>query len=135
MEKPSLKSVKDPRVLAYIEHLESRQIPENNSRVKTYLALRAQVDNWNDQITLGEEMEVPDPVLEGKTIKIRKGQVDLFADKDTKDFDRVFKYLEKADDIEDSLQKMYDKLTSPEKEEVKRVQGSAAEKHIFATQP
>lgn len=132
MLRPDLKSIKDKSILAYIEHLEKSvsQI-ENNSRYKTFIALRKQVDNWNEQITIKEEVEMIIPGS-GEKIKVKPGFVDLFADKDTKDFDRVFKYIMEADGIEDNLQKMFDKLKPEEKSDAAKIlQGSSAEKHIF----
>lgn len=132
MDRPDLKPVKDKNILAYIEFLESiQELITKNSRLRTYIALRQQVDSWNDQITIKEEVTMTVPGTE-ESVKVRPGFVDLFADKDTKDFDRVFKYITEADGIEDRLQKMFEKLTPKEQEDSQKIlAGSSAEKYIF----
>jgi hypothetical protein len=132
MEKPSLKSVKDPAVLKYIEYLEqTTDILLNNSRAKTFIVLRRQVDSWNEQLIIRDE-ERPDPDDPSKTVTVKAGYIDLFADKDSKEFDRVWKYLDGADDLEDKLAKMHEKLKPDEKEQVAKIrEGSSAERNIF----
>lgn len=132
MEKPSLKSVKDPEILKYIAYLEeATDILLNNSRAKTFIVLRKQVDSWNEQLIIRDEQR-PDPEDPSKTVTVKAGYIDLFADKDSKEFDRVWKYLDGADDLEDKLAKMHEKLTPKEKEEVAKMrEGSSAERNIF----
>lgn len=132
MERPNLKSVKDPDIISYIEYLEKvTDIITKNSRFRTFVALRKQVDSWVDQITLGATEDLPDPKQEGKTISVQKGYIDLFADKDSKEFDRVWKFIDGADELEDKLQKMKEKLLPAEQEQASKIlEGAAAEKYI-----
>ncbi len=132
MEKPNLKSVKDKEVLAYIEYLEKQTaILTTNSRAKTYVALRNQVNSWVEQLTI-REAKMPHPEDPNKVIDVTLGYVDLFGNKDEKEFDRVWKFMEGADEMEDRLQKMYDKLLPQEKEDVDKIPlGSSVERHIF----
>ncbi len=134
MERPELKSIKDDKIIQYIEYLEKICVLiQQNSRAKTYIALRQQVDNWNEQITI-RDGKLPNPKNPKEMLNVTLGYVDLFADKDTKDFDRVFKYITEADAIEDKLQKMFEKLLPDEKEAAaKLVAGSSAERHVFKT--
>jgi hypothetical protein len=132
MERPDLKSVKDHKILKYIEHLEAAtDILLNNSRAKTFVTLRKQVDSWNEQLQIRDEQR-PNPEDPEQMITVKAGYVDLFADKDSKEFDRVWKYIDGADDLEDKLFKMHEKLTPKEKEEVAKMrEGSSAERNIF----
>jgi hypothetical protein len=94
MERPDLKSVKDHKILKYIEHLEAAtDILLNNSRAKTFVTLRKQVDSWNEQLQIRDEQR-PNPEDPEQMITVKAGYVDLFADKDSKEFDRVWKYID-----------------------------------------
>jgi|SRR6185437_3372042 len=128
MEKPDLKSVKDKKVIDYINYLEAIT---KNSRYNTFIALRQQADSFNEQMTI-RTVEKPHPEDSSRMVKVTCGYVDLFADKDSKEFDRIWKYMMEADAMEDKLDAMYKKLLPVEQEEVlKTVEGSTAEFHIY----
>lgn len=132
MDKPNLKGVKDPEVLSYISYLEERlrKIIEN-PRWKSYAAARSQVDNWNDQITL-HISERPNPENAEQKVQVLGGFIDLFADKDSKEFDRVWKFISEVGALEDALEKMLLKLDTKEKESAETaVSTSSAEYHMY----
>ena len=98
MEKPT--NTKDAKALsAYISYLETQlQIFEKSPYANTYKAIFKQIEDWNTQ--LGEK------------------NIDLFADKDSKEFDRAFKYFMEASDVLDRLDKMRGKMTVDEKKDL-----------------
>ncbi len=92
MEKPV---IKDRAALAYVEYLENKlSIFEKSPYVNTYTAIRLQVEDWN--------------------IQLREKKIDLFADKEAKEFERAFKYFMEASDVLDRLDKMRGKMTADE---------------------
>lgn len=135
MLQPNLKSVKDTNVLAYISYLEKRNAEltkfETKSGFATYIAIKNQIDSFNEQITI-KTVSLPDPDDATKSIDVESGFISLFADKDSKEFERSFKYMESAFEMVDRQEKLYKLLTEEEKEQVKKfAAGSSAEKHIF----
>jgi hypothetical protein len=93
MERPS----KIPKeVLPYIESLENElNVFKLSPYVKTYLSILVQVDNFNNQLT--------------------SQKIDLFADKDQKEFDRSWKYMLESVDMLEKLDKLR-KLMTPEQQ-------------------
>ena len=77
----------------------------------TYITMFNQLRNWNEQLKIGDEETIMVGSVEAKT---QKGKIDLFADKDTKDFDRAFKYFSDVVSLCDALEKMKSKLTPEE---------------------
>ena len=75
--------------------------------LETYMTLKAHVRDWNDQLRIEKSA--------GKT----KGRIDLFAHKETKEFDRVFRYFSEIDSIIGTLERLRSKLTPSEVEDVK----------------
>lgn len=112
MNKPVLK---EKSAIEYAEYLEGKlKLFQESPLVETYLAIKNQIDFWNMQLT-GRE-------------------IDLFADKDSKEFDRSWKYMLEATDV---LKKMDEirKMMSPDQkasaDKPKFREGSSAERHIF----
>lgn len=106
MNKPSL--IKDKEVLKYIEFLELKlEKYERSPYANTYIAICKQIEVWNVQL---------------------KGQnIDLFADKDAKEFDRSWKYFMEALDVLKRLDEMR-KLMTPE--EVKKAEKELKDQNI-----
>lgn len=91
MERPP---IKDKSSLAYIEFLESELLKFKSSPyVYTYLTVLTQIDNFNEQLTTKK--------------------IDLFADKDAKEFDRSWKYMLESVDMIKKLDELR-KLMNPE---------------------
>jgi hypothetical protein len=86
--------IKDAAVLAYVEHLEIQLNKFLKSPyAPTYMAILKQIEDWNAQL--------------------QKNKIDLFADKDAKEFDRSWKYFMEAVEVLERLDKMR-KLMTPE---------------------
>lgn len=97
MDKPNLKSVKDKLVIDYIEYLEKLL---KSPYANTYLAIYKQIEDWNKQLN--------------------EKNIDLFADKDSKEFDRSFKYFMEASDVLERLDKMRAKMSPQDLEEINK---------------
>jgi hypothetical protein len=86
--------IKDKAVSAYVEFLESELLKFKSSPyVFTYLTVLTQIDNFNEQLTTKK--------------------IDLFADKDAREFDRSWKYMLESVDMIKKLDELR-KLMSPE---------------------
>lgn len=89
---------KDVQANSYMDYLEKRlQQYESSPHLRTYLTLVKQVDNFNKQLT--------------------EANIDLFADKDDKGFDRGWKYMLEAETMLTQLEKIRLKMTDSEKSE------------------
>lgn len=86
----------------------------------TYITLSEQVSDWNAQLKIGEECSKTDE--EGVTKKYVKGKIDLFADKDSKEFERAFKYFSDVLPLLNALDEMRKKLTP---EEIKKIEATS----------
>jgi len=87
----------------------------------TYMTLKSQVSDWNEQLKISTEVKTS--VGEnGITVNTQKGKIDLFADKDSKEFDRAFKYFSDILPILNALDEMRKKLTP---EELKKTEGTS----------
>lgn len=110
-------SIKDKQAIEYIEYLENElKVYKESPLVDTYFAIQSQIKFWNSQLT--------------------DRQIDLFADKDSKEFDRAWKYLLEATDVLKKMDELRKLMTPKQKEETdkpKMVNGSVAEKYIFNT--
>lgn len=73
--------------------------------LETYITLRGQLRDWNSQLK-----------IEGKN-----GRINLFADKDTKEFDRVFKYFTEIETLTSALEKLRSRLTPQEQKDVEKI--------------
>lgn len=113
MDKPSQKaSAKE--LWEYVEHLEDKlKIYTESPLESSYLALRSKIIEWNDQL-----MNQP---------------INLFADKDQKEFDRAHKFFSEQKPYFEQLKYLRNEM-GPVKTETadrKLKEGSSAEKHIF----
>lgn len=72
--------------------------------LKLYVTLQAQIEDWTDQLTIADG----------------KGKIDLFADKDTKEFDRAFKFFTEALTLSETLEKLRSKLSPKELEDIQK---------------
>lgn len=78
----------------------------------TYITLLYQVADWNSQLKIGgTETKTSE---DGVQYRIQKGKIDLFADKDNKEFERCFKYFSDILPILNALDEMRKKLTPDE---------------------
>lgn len=92
--------------------LDFYQIVTESPYYDTYITLYSQIQDWNDQLTIKPEREIivdNDGIKE--TGKITPGKIDLFADKDSKEFERVFKYFSDIVGILDAMDAIRGKLT------------------------
>lgn len=110
--------IKEKAILAYVEELEKKlEKYEKSPYVKTYLTLIHQVNDLNDQLEIQEkEIEV-----EGQKQKIWHGRIDLFGDKDEKEFERGFKYMLEVNKMLDNIENIRKKMTTEEKDEAKKL--------------
>ncbi len=115
--------------LAHIGELENKlAVYERSPYLKTYITILNQIDSFNEQLTI----QTVEKTIEGQKVEVEYGKIDLFADKDSKEFDRGWKYLNECVDLNKKLDELR-KLMSPEeqKEARKLLPNSSAEKYIF----
>lgn len=92
---------------------------------ETYTTIRDQITDWNEQLKIKED-EVRQRVIgndiTGNLITVAwiPGRVDLFADKDTKDFERVFKYFDGAKSLVETLDAIRSKMTPEEQRDAQK---------------
>lgn len=112
MERPK---IKDSKIAEYVEYLEGRleKFEANKTIARYYVGLKKQIDDISN---LFQEIEVCKEDLH---------------DKEDKFFDRYFKYLEKSDQISESLIKL-EKKVAPSKEKERIRDDATVEKHIFS---
>ena len=112
MERPP---IKDKAIIAYVEDLEAQLSAISSSPYySTYITIKNQIDSFNDQLTIKEPIKrkifVEDTLEE---VEITPGKIDLFADKDSKEFDRAWKYLLESVDLNKKLDELR-RLFTPE---------------------
>lgn len=126
MEKPL---IKDKTVSAYVEYIEAKLDSLTRSPYySTYITIKNQIDSFNDQLTIKEPTKIKvimNDMLE--EIDVTPGKIDLFADKDSKEFDRAWKYLLESVDLNKSLDELR-KLLNPE--ETKMADKLATDKRL-----
>jgi hypothetical protein len=76
----------------------------------SYITLYNQLTDWNAQLEI-REINTP----EGKRVV---GMIDIFSDKDSKEFDRAFKYFTDITKLLDILDAIRGKMTPSEQKEV-----------------
>ena len=113
MERPH---IKDKAILAYVDDLEAQLSVINESPYyNTYITIKNQIDSFNDQLTIKDPIKrkifIDDQLEE---IEITPGKIDLFADKDSKEFDRAWKYLLESVDLNKKLDELRRLLTPEE---------------------
>lgn len=122
MERPT---IKDKAVLAYVEEIEGKlKVFTESPFVKTYITIKNQIDSFNEQLTIDESTTVQRVIGQDKdgnaiTDTYIKGKIDLFGDKDSKEFDRSWKYMLESVDMNKKLDELR-KLMTPE--QIKQVQ-------------
>ena len=113
MEKPP---IKDKAVLAYVDFLESKiESILSSPAYSTYVTIKGQIDSFNEQLTIKAPTKVK-VFVENKVeeVDITPGKIDLFADKDSKEFDRAWKYLLESVDLSKKLDELRKMLTPDE---------------------
>jgi predicted nucleic acid-binding Zn ribbon protein len=118
MERPP---IKDKAVLAYVQSLEKKlEAYEKSPYVSTYIAIKGQIDDWNNQLTIGVETEiVVNEGLDDECVRtFVPGKIDLFAPALHKEFERAFKYFSESPVLIKSLKELRDMMTPEEKEDV-----------------
>lgn len=107
MERPSLTKC-SPEIRLYIESLESelKQFKES-PYCTTYITILNQIESFNEQLTIKKVQ-----TLEGEIVL---GKIDLFADKEAKEFDRGWKYMLEATEMLTHLDELR-KLMTPEQQ-------------------
>ena len=113
MERPP---IKDKAIIAYVEDLEAQLSAISSSPYySTYITIKNQIDSFNDQLTIKDPIKrkifVEDTLEE---VEITPGKIDLFADKDSKEFDRAWKYLLESVDLNKKLDELRRLLTPEE---------------------
>ena len=120
MEKPI---IKDKAIIAYVEHLELQLSNILSSPYySTYVTIKGQIDSFNEQLTIKEPTKVKvfvGDVLE--EVNITPGKIDLFADKDSKEFDRAWKYLLESVDLSKKLDELRKLLTPDETKKAEKL--------------
>lgn len=92
--------------------------------VNTYITIKNQIDSFNEQLTISDEQVTrtytitKNGVLEDHSSTIEKGVIDLFADKDSKEFDRAWKYLNECVDLNKKLDELRTLMTPDQIKEV-----------------
>ncbi len=133
MDRPQ---IKDKATIAYVTELEEKLSKiERSPYLKSYITLYSQIESFNEQLTIKEPTKTT-IMVNGKEIEVdvTPGKIDLFADKDSKEFDRAKWVLLEILGLCKQLDEIR-KLLLPEEvkvaEQRKIVAGSAAEKYIF----
>ena len=99
------------------EFLEKRfDYMQRGNRLNTYLAIDGQISSFNAQLIIGDEKIIKGEDGEAD-IKVRSGYIDLFADKDAKEFDRAKWFFFYYMDLIKSQSDLYKMLTEEEKKE------------------
>lgn len=113
------------KALSRIEELEKKlSVYERSPYFKTYITISNQIDSFNQQLTIRKEQK------EGREIEV--GKIDLFAEKDSKEFDRAWKYLNECIELNKKLDELRKLMTPEEKKKSQELRaGSVAEKYIF----
>lgn len=128
MERPI---IKDKPISIYVDFLESKLKKYESSEIlDTYLTIKGQLKDFNTQLKIREEKDS----MGGKSLK---GRIDLFADKESKEFDRAWKFMNEALEINKRLLEMKKLMTIEEVKETgerKLNEQSTAERHIFKGQ-
>lgn len=122
MERPT---VKDAKILAYVEYLELELKKFTDSPyVNTYITIKNQLDSFNEQLTIQNVREVEIPTEGGGTrfIDVTPGKIDLFADKDAKEFDRSWKYMLEAVDMNKKLDELRKLMLPSQQKELEEKQ-------------
>ena len=89
---------------------------QRGNRLNTYLAIDGQISSFNMQLAISNTVKtITDD--DGNTKEVRSGYIDLFADKDAKEFDRAKWYFEHYPDLIKSQSELYKMLTEEEKKE------------------
>jgi len=92
---------------------------------ETYITLYNQISDWNSQLTITEGKSKKKIINEGKdseiTINVVPGRIDLFSDKDSKEFDRAFKYFSDILSLLDALDRIREKLSPKQKADTDKV--------------
>ncbi len=125
MDRPK---IKEKDVLAYVEYLEQQLEVFLQSPFKaTYITLKSQIDSFNEQLTIGIP-ETKSIEIEGKPHELvwTPGKIDLFADKNAKEFDRAYKYLGDCGSFANTLAELQKKLTPEERKDIEAKLEAAA---------
>ena len=119
--------IKDGAIKAYVDDLEERLSKyEKSPYVKTYLTMLNQVNDFNEQLTI-QQVEIQDG---GNKRTLTVGRINLFGEKDEKEFERSFKYMLEVNGLLDSIEKIRMKMSASEKEEVKKINPETADGYI-----
>lgn len=108
---------KYPFINDVIYELDAYERIREHGLVKGYLTLIGQIDDMCDQLTIDGET-IDRVVGEGEldeTIKVKKGRIDLFADKDTKDFERGLKFLLELPKLNTAAKDMLAEMTGEQR--------------------
>lgn len=113
MEKPP---IKDKAVSAYVDYIEAKLSAVTSSPYyETYITIKSQIDSFNEQLTIKEPTKVKCMIGDiEEEIEITPGKIDLFASKDSKEFDRAWKYLLESVDLNKKLDEIRKMLTPEE---------------------
>lgn len=103
----------------------------DSPHLESYLTLQGQIEDFNSQLTIKPEEKKKRVIgndQDGNVIEVdwMPGKIDLFADKDFKEFDRSFKYMIELPSLLDALDKIRKKI-SPEE-----MKGAANKKKVDA---
>ncbi len=115
--------IKDPLILVYVEDLEKQlEVFARSPYLATYLTIKSQIDSFNEQLTI-KAPETKTIFVEGKeeSFEVIPGKIDLFADKDSKEFDRAWKYLNEAPSLIKNLDELRKSLTPEETKKAEKI--------------
>ena len=138
MKRPESK-LKDKAWEEYITHLEKEHLKLRCSPYyESYKTLHDQLSSWNNQLSISDEKK--ERVLgydkEGTAVKetYQQGYIDIFADKDSKEFERAIKYFDQMEGLLSKLDSIRMKMNPEERkqleEDEKRRALSGAEKFL-----
>lgn len=113
--------IKDKAVEAYVLHLEEELLKYKKSPyLKTYLTLKSQLDDFNEQLTIRTgKVKVKQENGDIIEVEMELGRVDLFADPKDKSFDRTKWYFDNMLSLNKQLDDLR-KLMTPE--DIKAIQ-------------
>ena len=117
------KASKEELLKALEEAEEQLEIYLKSPYADSYLTLYFQIKDLNKQLKIADTDTTVTITSEGVDVgstKIRKGRLDLFADKDSKEYDRAFKYFDNSLAWHNTLDELRKKMTPEELKSVEQ---------------
>lgn len=123
--------ITDKAIAAYVEELKAKlALYEKSPYLKTYLTLVGQLNDLNEQLAIKPQVnrtetrqkKEGDAIVDYEaTITVTPGRLDLFGEKNDKEFDRAFKFMLEVNTLLDNIEKIRLKMTPEEKVDATKI--------------